>query len=191
MFNAFVFDLDGTLVELNLPFDEIREALGIKDRFILESIRKMDEKSRKERLKILEEFEVRAAKKTRLIAGVHEILGIIERKGIKKGIVTRNCKKSVEIILKRFNLNFDFVVTREDAEPKPSPESINLALRIAKVPPKNSVTVGDFKFDLIAGKLAGTKTILVLNGRSRETVEEFLHLADFVVNDFIELKRFI
>ena len=36
------FDLDGTLIEFNLPFDRIRKEIGIKKRFILESIMEMD-----------------------------------------------------------------------------------------------------------------------------------------------------
>lgn len=190
-FKTFVFDLDGTLVELNLPFDEIREAIGIKERFILESIRKMDTKKQKESFEILEQFEVEAAKKTRLVDGVSDVFKLIEQNRLKKGIVTRNCRKSVEIISKKFNLNFDFVITREDAEPKPSPKPIYLALKIAKAHPKESVTVGDFKFDLMAGRLAGTKTALVLNQKNREMVKDFLHLADFVLEDIRELIRFI
>jgi len=190
-FKTFVFDLDGTLVELNLPFDEIREAVGIKERFILETIRKMDVKKQKESFKILEQFEIKAARKTKLIDGVNDVLSLIERNGLKKGIVTRNCRKSVDIITQKFNLNFDFVITREDAEPKPSPEPINLALKITKSHPKESVTVGDFKFDLIAGRLAGTKTALVLNQKNKEMAKDFMHLADFVLKDIRELIRFI
>ncbi|HDD36235.1 MAG TPA: HAD family hydrolase [Archaeoglobus veneficus] len=190
-FKTFVFDLDGTIVELNLPFDEIRREIGIKDRFILESIAKMDEEKRKRCFEILEKFEVKAAKKTKLVDGAEEIFKLIEKMDLKKGIVTRNCRKSVDVIIKKFNLDFDFVVTREDAEPKPSPEPIQLALKIAKTRAKESITVGDFKFDLIAGKLAGTKTALILHQKNRELAKDFLHLADFVFENFKELKKLI
>ena len=191
MFKTFIFDLDGTIVELNLPFDEIREAIGIKDRFILESIEKMDAKKREQALETLEEFEIEAAKKTKLVDGVREVFEIIESRDLKKGIVTRNCKRSVDIIVNKFGFNFDFAITREDAKPKPSPEPIKLALKITDTDARGALTIGDFKFDLIAGKLAGTKTALVLNQKNREIAKEFLHLADYVFEDFRELKKLL
>ena len=57
-----IFDMDGTLTHLNLPFDEIRRALGIRERFILESILKYKGKKRDEKTEMLKKFEIEAAK---------------------------------------------------------------------------------------------------------------------------------
>ncbi|WP_232215791.1 HAD family hydrolase [Archaeoglobus veneficus] len=185
MFRAYVFDMDGTLVEFNLPFDRIREELGIKGRYILESI--MEDSKREEKLEILKEYEVRAAKKAKLMPYAREILELLEDAGCRKGIVTRNCRESVEIIAEKFGLNLDFVITRDDAPPKPSPEPIKLALRITNAEPNEAITVGDYIFDVMAGKLAGTKTALLLNDKN----ESFAEQADYVIKCLSELQRFI
>jgi HAD superfamily hydrolase (TIGR01509 family) len=183
--------MDETLVELNLPFDEIRRSLDIHGRYILESIMQLDEDEREKKFEILKQFEIEAAKRTRLMPYAKDVLEKIDSLGLKKGIVTRNCRESVDIIANRFGLDFDFIITREDAEPKPSPAPILLALKQAKSKPEKSITIGDFKFDLIAGKSAGTKTALVLTERNRTMARDFVHLADFVLNSLIELKRFL
>jgi HAD superfamily hydrolase (TIGR01549 family) len=120
-----------------------------------------------------------------------EIIEKLDELGLKKGVVTRNCRESVNIILKRFDLKFDFVITREDAEPKPSPKPIQLALKLTKSEPSESITVGDFKFDLIAGKKAVTKTALVLTERNRCMIHEFIHLADYVLHSLKDIEKLL
>jgi HAD superfamily hydrolase (TIGR01549 family) len=182
--------MDGTLVELNLPFDEIRRILNIKG-FILESILQLDGEEREEKFNVLRKFEIEASMNARLMSNAKEILEKIGEAGLKKGVVTRNCRKSVEIVTNRFGLDFDFVVTREDSEPKPSPIPILKALKMAKSKPEKSLTIGDFKFDLIAGKAAGTRTALLLTKRNREMAKDFVHLADYIIENLIELEKFI
>ncbi len=185
--DTFIFDLDGTLIELNLDFEEIRRALGIKDKYILESILKLEGEERSRKLEILKEFEIRAASNAKLTPHAKEVLEKLEELGLKKGIVTRNCRESVEIVVERFGLNFDFVITREDAKPKPSPEPILLALKLAKSEPERGIVIGDYVFDIIAGKRAGTKTALLLNGRNRE----FAKMADFVLRSLKDVENLI
>jgi len=177
--------MDGTLVEFNLPFEKIREELGIKGRYILESI--MKDSRKEEKLEILKKYEIRAARRAKLMPYAREILEIIEGAGCKKGIVTRNCRESVEIVASRFDLSLDFVITRDDAPPKPSPEPIKLALRVVSARPYEAITVGDYIFDVVAGKLAGTKTALLLNEKN----ESFAEQADFVIRCLSELQKFI
>ncbi len=185
--DTFIFDLDGTLIELNLDFDEIRRAVGVRDRYILEAILKLNEDERREKLEILKDFEVKAASTAKLMPYAREALRLLDDLGLKKGIVTRNCRESVEIVMNRFGLDVDFVITREDAKPKPSPEPILLALKIARSKPNTAVVIGDYKFDLIAGRRAGTKTALLLNDRNRE----FIHLADYVLKSLKEIEKLL
>ncbi len=185
--DTFIFDLDGTLIELNLDFDAIRRALGIRDRYILEAILRLDGNLRRQKLEILKEFEIRSALTANLMPHAKDVLRLLEDLGLKKGIVTRNCRESVEIVIDRFGLEFDFVITREDAKPKPSPEPIILALKLAGSKPESSIVIGDYKFDLIAGKRAGTKTALILNERNRE----FVHLADYVLHSLKDIEKLL
>ena len=194
-----MFDMDGTLVEFNLPLDRIREELGIRGGYILESI--LEDGKKEEKLEILKEYEIvnyvygllnlfnriRAARRARLMPYAKEILEVIGDAGCRRGIVTRNCKESVEVVAERFNLSLNFVVTRDNAPPKPSPEPVKLALRIAEANPEQAITVGDYIFDVVAGKLAGTKTALLLNEKN----ESFAEQADFVIRCLSELQRFI
>ena len=189
---TFIFDLDGTLVEFNLDFEKIRKALNINERYILEAILKIkDEKLREEKLELLKKFEVESALKCKLMPYADYILDKLDELGIKKGIVTRNCRESVNVIIKRFNLKFDFIITREDTEPKPSPKPIKLALELTKTEPARSIMVGDFKFDLIAGKLAGTKTALILTERNKNIAHEFIHLADYVLHSLKDIEKIL
>ncbi len=185
--DTFIFDLDGTLIELNLDFDEIRRTVGVRDRYILEAILRLDEDERREKLEILKDFEIRAASTAKLMPYAKEVLRLLDDLGLKKGIVTRNCRESVEIVINRFGLDVDFVITREDAKPKPSPEPILLALKLARSKPDTAVVVGDYEFDLIAGRKAGTKTALLLNERNRE----FINLADYVLKSLKEIEKLL
>lgn len=185
--DTFIFDLDGTLIELNLDFDNIRRALGIGDRYILEAILKLDKDTRRQKLEILKEFEIRAALTAKLMPYAREALRLLDDLGLKKGIVTRNCRESVEIVIDRFGLELDFVITREDAKPKPSPEPVLLALKLAKSKPERSIVIGDYKFDLIAGRRAGTKTALVLNERNKG----FSYLADYVLYSLKDIEKLL
>ncbi len=184
---AFVFDLDGTIIELNLDFNAIRRALGIEDGFILESILRLGGEERERKLEILKEFEIKSAMSAKLMPYAAEILDLLGELGIKRGIVTRNCRESVEIVIDRFGLDLDFVITREDAKPKPSPDPIVLALKMVKTSPSEAITVGDYVFDIISGKLAGTKTALLLNERNRQ----FARMADYVLRSLKDVENLL
>ncbi len=185
--DTFIFDLDGTLIELNLDFDAIRRAVGVRDIYILESILRLDEKEMQEKLEILKDFEIRSALTAKLMPYAKEALRLLEDLGLKKGIVTRNCRESVEIVIERFGLDFDFIITRDDAEPKPSPEPILLALKLTKSEPRRAIVIGDYKFDLMAGRKAGTKTALLLNDRNRD----FAHMADYILKSLKEIEKLL
>ncbi len=186
-----IFDMDGTLTQLNLPFDKIREALNIKERYILESILKLRGKERQKKFEILKKFEIEAAKKSRLNSGALEVIEFLEKEGIKKGIVTRNCSESVQIFLERFGIEFDYVVSRESAPPKPSPLAMIRAIIDAKSTPDGSISVGDFKFDLLSGRLAGTRTVLLITERNKEMIREFIELADHAITDLRDLIKIL
>ncbi len=182
--DLFLFDLDGTLIELNIDFDVIRRTLGLKGMYILESILRLPEGERKEKLEILKRFEIESAERARLMPYAKEILDMLGDLGIGRCIVTRNCRESVRIVIERFGLDVDFVVTREDAKPKPSPEPIELAIERFGSKPERTIIVGDYVFDIMAGRRAGTKTALLLNERNRK----FALLADYVLKSLRDVE---
>jgi len=92
----------------------------------------------------------------------------------------------VRIVLEKFDLKFDVIITREDAPPKPSREPIILACKRLRLSPEEVVLVGDYKFDIIAGKNAGVKTILL-----KDRDSSFCELADVVISSLKEIKDII
>ncbi len=192
MFKLIALDLDGTLVEFNIPFELIREKLGIKERFILERImEEKDEKKKLEMLRILEDFELESAKNAKLAFYALELLNFLRKSEIIHGIVTRNSRRSVEVIAKKFNLKFDFIVSRDDAKPKPSDEPIRILMSRFGVKGDETLVVGDFLFDLLAGKRAGARTALIVHSRNLGMLKSFKPYADYIFYSLKELAEFL
>ena len=133
---------------------------------------------------ILERHETAAALAAEPMCGVRSFLGWLEAQQLRRGLVTRNSRKSVELVLGRLGLSFDAVVTREDAPPKPAPDPIWLACRTMKIAPSDVLFVGDFEFDMLSGRRAGARTVLLRNA----TAPESKH-ADFSVGSLAELRE--
>lgn len=167
MIQGIVFDMDGTLTKPNMDFGALASEIGeAMDEPVLEYMEKVDEKERVRVGSILKRFEAQAARDAELNDGVRELLDFVVRKGKKTALLTRNSRLSVETVLRKYNLKFDYIVSREDAKPKPSPDPILLIGRKLGIEPKHLLVVGDYLFDILCGKAAGTKTALLYNHRS-------------------------
>jgi len=158
-----VFDMDGTIVEFNIPVDEIRRRFNIRG-YILEDILKRE--NRDELLRILESYEIEAAKRSRLYAGVREFTDFLRENGVVTAVYTRNSKKSVKINLERHKLNFDYIFTREDAI-KPSPDPILKIIYENDFKKERCVMIGDYFFDYQTARNAGIKFWLFVNEKNR------------------------
>ena len=183
MIQGVLFDLDGTLTEMNIDFEKLREALGAKNTPILEYLESLKHTEKVRGFKILQEAEDVAARSARLNTGALQLLDFLSHKEIKTGIVTRNSRGSVDIVLEKYSLLFDIVVTREDAPPKPSAEPVILASRLLRKEPSQLIFIGDYKFDMLSGRAAGVRTVLLINEKSRE----FIHLADYTIDSLVEV----
>ena len=80
---------------------------------------------------------------------------------MKRWRITRNCRASVEVINQRIGRDLGVIVAREDAEPKPAPDGVLLAIEKLGVNNENTLMVGDFRFDIEAGKAAGCRTVFL------------------------------
>ena len=168
-----LFDFDGTLTLPGaLDFPAIKERLGCPpDEPVLEYLETQPATRRVELTKILEEFEEGAAETSRPNNGAEKCLSSLKKKGFLLGILTRNRLSSVERALEKFDgisiRDFAAVVTREVSLPKPHPEGVFKAAREMGLLPEELLVVGDFRFDVMAGKAAGAKTVFLTNdGRS-------------------------
>jgi phosphoglycolate phosphatase len=118
---AVIFDYDGTLVQLNIDFGAVRQdvevSLGeygiepedLKGFYILEMIDeaagRISEKSRSEGgafsrkcLDLVIAHELEAAKEGSILPGVIEMLELLRKRGVKVGVITRNCDKAVKVV---------------------------------------------------------------------------------------------
>jgi HAD superfamily hydrolase (TIGR01509 family) len=182
---GILFDMDGVVVRQRLDFPAIkREIFGSPDGTILEQMAILSAAERARAEAILDRHEAEAAAVAEPMDGIQGLLAWMEDRNLRRGLVTRNSRKSVEVVLARHGFRFDAVVTREDAPPKPSPEPVWLACRRMALDPAEVIFVGDFEFDMLAGRRAGTRTVLLRSG----SVSESAH-ADLCVDSLGDLLR--
>ena len=159
---GIIFDMDGTLVDSKLDFDAMRSEMGLPVGMpILEGLAVIPEGPTRERmLSDMRAHELRGADDAILFEGVAEFLSRIDEQGIVTAILTRNSRETTERTLRRLQLNFSMIVTREDAPPKPDPTGIRMIARHWNLQPHEMIVIGDYVFDLQAGRNAGIRSVL-------------------------------
>jgi len=189
-YHCWVFDMDGTLTVPSHDFDAVRGELGIPEgTHILEHLDTLPESEalpRHERLKEIEWEHARAAKADQAAAILLEQLS---SRGCPLGVVTRNSREITRETLRVCGLTEYFaagaVIAREDALPKPQPDGIRQVVTHLQMPVDQTVMVGDYVHDLLAGKAAGTETIWI----DHDGDGKFAEHADHVVNGLQEILR--
>jgi len=186
--NHWIFDLDGTLTVAMHDFDAIRAALGLPpNRPVLESIASLPEEQAAILRNRLNEIELDLARRASPQMGATELLVGLRKRGAKLGILTRNTRRNAHETLHACGLlDFfepDCVLGRESAPPKPNPDGIHKLLDYWETHPGDTVMVGDYHFDLEAGRRAGTTTVwLDIEGHG-----QWLDQADLRVQSLQEL----
>jgi HAD superfamily hydrolase (TIGR01509 family) len=159
---AVIFDLDGTLTEPVLDFDLIRAEIGLPERApILEQLESLNTDQRARAEAIMLRHERTAIAQATLADGCADLLGHLRALQIPIAILTRNVREVVHTFARMFAFEFQAVYTREDGPPKPSPVGALALCRAMDVAPAHTLAVGDYKYDVIAGRDAGCRTALV------------------------------
>ncbi len=171
-----IFDMDGTITQPVLDFARMKREMGLPaGEPILEALARLDDAARREKEEVLHRFEREAAEESVLNPGAADALAALAAMGLRLAIVTRNSRASVAIVLERHGLHFDATVTREDSAPKPDPQGVIIAARRIAIPPAETMMVGDYEFDIAAGRAAGCSTVLLsLDGRAFPTPADYL-----------------
>jgi len=207
---AVVFDFDGTLAVLNIDFSSMRERVFelmskygvderlIEERYLLEIIDEvvqiLNQKNNstadrfyQEAHQILHKIELKAAEEGRLLPGVEGVLESLREKGLKVGIVTRNCEEAVRKVFPHIKEYCDVFVSRDSIKKvKPHPEHLTWVMKALRVSGEEVVMVGDHPIDIQAGKRVGMRTVGVLTGRTKR--EEFEKAgADYILRDASEV----
>ena len=190
--NHWIFDLDGTLTVAAHDFDKIRRALGLpKDKPILEVLETYPEELAQQVLQNLETIEQEIASRAQPQKDAHELLTKLTDNNVKMGILTRNNLENAQETLRKSGLlhffHTDFIIDRYSCKPKPDPEGVHKLLELWKTSPDNSVVVGDYNFDLMAGRESGVHTIY-LDIPGYRNWEEY---ADFTIDKFATLMKYL
>lgn len=184
---GILFDMDGVVVQQRLDFPAIKqEIFGNTHGFILERMAELAPSERVRAEAILQRHETAAAAEAEAMNEVLPFLQWMDARGLKRALVTRNSRRSVDLVLARLRLCFDAVVTRDDAPPKPAPEPVWLACRRMGLTPSEVLFVGDFEFDMLAGRRAGAHTVL-LRGPALTASQH----ADLIVDSLGELRAML
>lgn len=176
-----IMDLDGTLVDSPLDFALIRSHIGLPpDAPILEAITEFSREAQLRAQEIILSHEWRAAKDSQLIRGVTSFFSFLQENGIRTAIFTRNSAEIAKFVVNRHGLKVDLVVGREDAPPKPRPDGLALICEKWELAKEEVIYLGDYVYDLEAGKNAGVETWLY----APQEIPSFSNLADKVYSSY-------
>lgn len=217
MLKLVIFDLDGTIAEYKLRYDEAREEVlkyleergidrwRVHARTISQILAKAEKiikvkgglklfkEVKREAYRRVEWLEMEAARSTSLIPGVKECFKKLKEMGLKIAIATNNNRRATEYVLKRLGVAdyVDYTVTRNDVEEfKPNPTQLKWLLSKANVSREEAIYVGDSFIDIIAAKKAGIKIIAVPFGLY--SIDELKkHNPDYLAKDYREVLEII
>lgn len=181
-FPGWIFDLDGTLTVAQHDFPAIRRELGVPaDEDILEHLGRLPVAERQRLNEQLDAIELRLAQEVAPAPGAAELIRELHRRELRLGILTRNLRQVAMASLERIGVLDCFrpqdVLGRDDAPAKPAPDGIHRLLHDWQLTETEAVMVGDFRFDLEAGRAAGCHTCLVHPENNWPELTD-LHVAD-------------
>jgi len=164
-----LFDFDGTLTR---PGDHdwagFKEEIGCPaEAAALEYIQSLTDPDRRRKAEAaLDRFEMAAANRSVPARGAADLIAGLKARNMPLGILTRNSRRALLCAMSRFDTmrpeDFDLLITRETvANAKPSPDGVLHAARRWKIEPEELLVIGDYIFDVEAGRRAGAVTVLI------------------------------
>ena len=197
---AVLFDFDGTLTMPGaLDFTAFKRSIACPaDQTVLEFVQSLpDASEQKTAWKKLDEFEMAAAETAEPNRGAEDLIRYLRAQDLRLGIISRNSRAAIDRALKNFDKvtasDFDVILARDDtAKPKPHPEGILKAARSLDIEAGQTIIVGDFIFDIQAGKAAGAVTVFLDNhpGNHKDTADEPIPW-DYCISEFDTLKKIV
>jgi HAD superfamily hydrolase (TIGR01509 family) len=182
-----IFDLDGTLVDSRLDFEAMRREIGLaRGMPVIEGVLARPDGEKARGWEIVERHERIGADTATVIPGVRELLDELCRRNVHVAVVTRNGRTFAHQTLTRLRLPIELVMARDDAPPKPNPHALLKILDAWQLPATRTAMVGDFRFDLEAGRAAGMRTVLYSADATEAELAAWRPLADLVVPSFLD-----
>ena len=170
MVNTLIFDLDGTLVNLNLNTEklilELQTLLGAKLESgpLLESIisyTKENLKLRKKAWAIIDRVEKESITNLQIFPETISVLDEIRSKNYRLALVTLQGQKATALVLRSLSLThiFNPIITRENSHLRS--QQLELVLNSLKKPKDEVLFVGDRLNDLQESQKIGINCILI------------------------------
>jgi phosphoglycolate phosphatase len=159
-----VFDLDGTLIHLDVDWDAVRTRLDLGGGKVGEAIQRWVLAGDEEPLALVTAAELAAVDGRTVAADVAATLDRLASR-YALAVCTRNSRLVAERVLGGVSGPVD-IVGREDVRRlKPDPEGLRLLLARHGVAPAHAALVGDTFHDVQAARAAGMRSIVVRNDR--------------------------
>lgn len=180
--------MDGTLTHAVHNFDDIRRRLDLPPgKPILESIAALPADQADAVHRRLYEIELKLARRAAAQPGVERLLERLRDADRCLGVVTRNSEALAHVTLDACGLGAFFepahVVGRERCPPKPDPAGVLLLKELWRASHDDMIMVGDYLFDLEAGRGAGAMTVHF----NRHGDPGWPEHSDITISDFAEL----
>lgn len=200
---AVLFDLDGTIVNLNVDWDGLKKALQrhfatygfeLPRRPLLDSLREIEEalltyfsenmsrKIMEAAFQIMRQFEIEGLKEATVCEGALEVLTWLKAECIPFAIVSNNDSECIWEAVKRFGFPHpDAIVGRDRTRGKPDPWSVERALNLLGINPGSDVwMVGDKDVDMEAGRQFHLKLALVRRAPEKSMAHKALYLSNLL-----------
>ncbi|HEU5407290.1 MAG TPA: HAD family hydrolase [Nitrospira sp.] len=185
---AFLFDLDGTLVDsvyqhvlawreatqaagIELPVWRIHRQIGMSGGLMLHALlretgRPLSTDDAKHIQSVHREAYARQAPSLRVLPGTHDLLGTLARHRVPHAIATSGRMENARHALELLKLAHDVpIVTRDDVRfAKPDPDLFLEAGKRLNMPMSRCVIVGDSVWDLLAARRASALSVGLLSG---------------------------
>jgi len=185
----WIFDLDGTLTLAVHDFASIRRELAIPQECdIIGYLTALPDHQAEPLHRRLQEIEEELAHATRVATGALELLQLLSARNVCLGVLTRNTRTNAQRTLELVGLDRFFaahaIIGRDEALPKPEPDGVHQLAELWGVPPAVTVMVGDYLYDLQAGRRAGALTIHV---DAADTGRRWPEYADLEISSLEEI----
>lgn len=210
---AFLFDLDGTLVDTApdlcgtiqdmqsdrglavTPFSDMQHLASGGARLLLKAGFGLEKESPEfptMRAEFLERYQARIARESVLYDGLEQVLQHIEQKDLLWAVVTNKPYYLAEQLLKELNLfsrSALLVGGDTTSEPKPSPLPCLFASTKLGLEPQDCIMIGDDERDIVSGRNAGMQTAAVRYGYIASDLDQWG--ADLVFDQPLDLKAWV
>lgn len=187
MLKAIFFDMDGTITRPHIDWPSLRRRAGVPEGIpIMAHIESLAGLERKKAEAIVEEVEFAAAEQAALNPGAAALIRHLRAHPLQLVLITNNHRRAMSHVVDKFGLEFDLLLSREDAPLKPAPDLLLLALEKFALRPEETCFVGDGRYDRVASQAAGIRYIHLAHDGQRVEDEFTLYALDELWNFLAE-----